>query len=301
MQVKRKLFPYPVLNNDSSYSNFLNGSFEFEYDDESNQEEIKISRISYKTNSITINNLIREKKAKVLVVFECPSVVLRETYDVTEQPVTIIHKTRDLSDKVEVSMFVVASEDIDYTPGETDEDYKGLLFQIEKYDILAVNDGFRFYVVHENQEDTIIKSIFSIQLSKNLEKGLFEIEFENSRKIVINLSDEDYNNYKVIAQMPLYKEVFFSTLLIPSLAQAIQTSFSQIKVKSLDDIRLNYKWINSVISQYKRVEGKDLNEEEIEKLLNKPIAVAQRILGKPLTQSLITLRDQTTAVPSEEN
>lgn len=300
MQIKNKLFPYPILNSNKPFSNYIGCDFDLNYEDASTEDKLIIRDIGFKTNSETINKLIEEKKISVVLIVECPDVIYRKKFDITKNNRDIVISKQELSGKIELSIYAYASQDFTYSPKEIDEDYKGINFQIEKYDIIAANDGISSTILHKDIEENLVKSIFSIQLFSSVEEGVFEVQYENSKKILISMSEYDYTNYNIVYSMPIFQEVFFNMMLIPALSQALTQCFNQVKNGvDIDDILLNYQWFSSIKKQYQRLKGEELTNEII-KGINQPISFAQEILGKPMKVALEKLIESTKKIVEED-
>lgn len=300
MQIRGKIFPYPVLNQNSVFSNYLSCNFELIFEDASTEENLILHNVGFQTNSQTIKRLIEENKIVVVLIFECADVILRKSYDITKENTDIIISNQELSGKIELSIFAYAKFDFLYVPEEVDEDYKGIEFQIEKYDIIAANDGVSRSVLHKDTEENLVKSIFSIQSLSSVEEGMFEVQYENSRKILISMSEHDHSNYNIVYSMPDFQEVFFNMMLIPALTQALTQCFNDVKNGAdVDDISVTYQWFPSIQKQYKRLKGQDLTNEIIS-TIQQPISFAQEILGKPMKVALEKLINSTKKTNVEE-
>ena len=291
MQIRGKLFPYPVLNLNSAFSNCSSCDFELIFEDESTEENLILRNVGFKTNSLTINKLIEEDKIAVSLILECADVIFRKSYDVTKRNIDINISKQELSGKIELSIFAYAKTEFIYAPEEVDEDYKGIEFQIDKYDIIAANDGVSSTILHRDTEENLVKSIFSIQPLASVEDGMFEVQYENSRKILISMSEYDHSNYNIGYSRPIFQEVFFNMMLIPALSQALTQCFNEVKGGTdVDDISITYQWFPSIQKQYKRLKGEELTNEIICNI-QQPISFAQEILGKPMKIALEKLRN----------
>ena len=291
MQIRGKLFPYPVLNQNSAFSNYLSCDFELIFEDASTEENLILRNVGFKTNSLTINKLIEEDKIAVSLILECADVIFRKSYDVTKRNIDINISKQELSGKIELSIFAYAKTEFIYVPEEVDEDYKGIEFQIDKYDIIAANDGVSSTILHRDTEENLVKSIFSIQPLASVEDGMFEVQYENSRKILISMSEYDHSNYNIVYSRPIFQEVFFNMMLIPALSQALTQCFNEVKSGTdVDDISITYQWFPSIQKQYKRLKGEELTNEIICNI-QQPISFAQEILGKPMKIALEKLRN----------
>lgn len=290
MQVKGKIFPYPVLNNNSILSNFKKGTFNLEYEAEVNETSFILKKARFSTESKTINKLFIEGKIGVCLIVECSYTVYRKAFELSDRPKDIILKKVDFSEQVDISLFAYAKEDYVLVSDELEEDYQDIEFSIEKYDIIAANDGFNVSFRHEEIFDNVIESIFSIIVDHDNKEGPYSVDFErNPRKIVVVLSEKDFNNYQIVQAFPDYREVFFCMLLIPALQEALNPCLNIIRYegKDLDDICDKFLWFRSVMSAYERIEGKRLTSDDLKN--SSSCMLAQKLLGNPLGVSMIKL------------
>ena len=304
MQVKNRIFPYPVLNNNAFISNYKDIIFELHYDEYNDNEYYILKNIRFSTNSDFLLKLYKEKKIKVVCILECSYTVYRKAiYIGNEIGQDIKIAKNDVSDKIFISMYAFTTEDIVYASKEFDEDYADINFEIEKYDIIAANDGYYYSIIHEENEDNLSQSIFSIIIDRDLKDGTYLSEYDSTKKIVISLSEEDYNNYKLIHSVPIYNEVFFNMLLVPTLTEAL-TKCSEIlindsSIDEIEDLTNNYLWFRSIMKGYNKLTGEILTKEKF--LEKTPIYWAQILLGKPLSISLNRLVDEMKKINAEDN
>lgn len=137
MQVKNKIFPYPVLNNNKLYSNFPDASFEIVYEADEDEFAYILKNIKFSTDSKLINDLFDNQKIDIKLVIECSDTVFRKAFNISKEPKNIRLLKNDFTEKVDISMFAVAKENFRISSNEFDEDYRDIKFEIEKYDILC--------------------------------------------------------------------------------------------------------------------------------------------------------------------
>ena len=300
MQVRNKLFPYPVINYNKLYSNYNDYNFELVYELEETDKALVLKNAKFITDSSTLNTLISSGKVGVACIVECSNTVLRKSFDLSNQPVDIVLLKADYHEKVDISMFAYAKENFSLQSIEAEEDYRGLSFDIEKYDILGAYDGFNVHFKHEESEDNLVQSIFSINVNHDQEDGNYIAEFNLGRKISITLSENDYNNYKIIYTVPLYMEIFFNMILVPCLVEGMSLCKDLLNdsSKDLDDVGNQYLWFRSIINAYKLLNGTDLTADEFKSMsLTK---LAQDLLGKSFGKSIKKMVEETNKLVTEE-
>ena len=294
MQVKNRIFPYPVLNHNRNLSNYLDLNFDLEYEESIEEDYYILKNAHFYTDSKIVNDLYNAKKIDVVCVIECSYTIIRRAYKLDrDKSIDIKLAKNDFRDKVYISMFACANDDFEIESNEFDDDYSGIKHKIEKYDIVAANDGYYVYFKHQDLEENFAKSIFSIIIDHNIKDGTYNVDYSSNNKIVISLSDNDYQNYKTIYAVPNYKEVFFNMLLIPTLTEALTKCMAIIDGNDyldIDEVSNRYLWFNSITDAYFRLNGTELTKEEFVKM--SPVTFAQHLLGKPLGASLINLIDE---------
>lgn len=300
MQVKKKIFPYPVLNHNISLSNFGDKTFSFVFEQEQNENAFILKNAKFDTDSEFINTLYDEEKIAVYCVVECSDTVYRKKFVLNREGKDIVLSKVDFTERVDISMFAVAIKDFLYTSEEFDEDYYDVTLEIEKNDIIGANDGFRLTFSHEEDEDSFAHSIFSIITSHDMAPGAYTVECSTGRKIVVTMSDDDFVNYKTIYTVPVFKEVFFNMLLIPALIEGLslcQQYLKELDTRDLDDVCNQYIWFRSIVSSYKKLKGNDLSTEDFKKM--SVAFLAQELLGKPLGGALDKLVKEINPTNSE--
>ena len=170
MHIGNRIFPYPVLNQKQELSDYLETStFKVAFDmDEGGRPIMKNSQIifknlHYEVTDNTVLSLIQEEKVKGAFIVECSASVYRKKFDITSVPCDLSVSAHELNGNVVVSCYLYAAEDIAGFKSEGFiPEYKDYTFDIDKFDILAVDDGFKFKVEIDPSEDDKVASIFTI-------------------------------------------------------------------------------------------------------------------------------------------
>lgn len=292
MQVRSKIFPYPVINHNKAFSNFKDSDFVLTFEPAEDEYAYVLKGAKFDTDSKTINKLFDDGKVGICVIIECSETVYRNDFDVYREPKDIRLSKVDFTERVDISMFAYAKESFVLDSDELDEDYNGIKFEIDKYDILGAYDGFNVRFKHDEAEDNLVQSIFSINVNHDLEDGKYLVECNIGKKISITLSENDYKNYKIIYTVPTYMEVFFNMLLVPSLIEGLFLCKAMLEEgKDLEDAGNTYIWFRSILSAYKKLKGVELTIEDFKGM--SPVSLAQDLLGKPIGESLKKLVQET--------
>lgn len=286
MQIKNKIFPYPVINHNKNNSCFNDYDFLIYYETSETQNAYILNNCRFNTDCALLNSLYEQGKISVALIIECSDTMYRKKIDIEKNGKKIELNKIDFTEKVDISMFAYAKENFILTADEIDEDYRGIPFEIDKYDIIGINDGFNIRFIHNEKEDNYVQSIFSIITAPDLENGLYLVDYCNDKKIVISLSKDDYDNYHLIYNNPSYKEVFFNMIIIPVLIGGLYYCKNS-SLSDIDEIGNQFNWFRSVCAAYKNLKGEELTIESFNEL--NIVKFAQEIIGKPFGQALKSL------------
>lgn len=290
MQIKNRLFPYPILNEEQHKSTYYNKLLQFEYTEDDDDDYYILRDIQLDTNSVYLKKLFADGLVKALCIVECSRSVYRKSFEigiVTPIPEIKIAKN-DLIDKFVVSAFAYATANIEIKSDEFDEDYKGITFSIDKYGILAASDGYSNYSQRDERKDNVSSSIFSIIPNKDqAAESAYKVNLSD-RKIEIILNEEDFDNYEKIYRFESYKEIFFSMILVHALEIALMKVKQKFDSEDVDDIASEYKWVLSIKDAYENLEGKDFDKDSLSDE-SSICVIAQKLLGNPLNKSLKNL------------
>lgn len=288
MQIAKKIFPYPIINRESQYSTYNGSSFSLELEEIDSEKIFYLKKVRYTTDSELLNKLIKESKVEVALIIECSETIFRKKVLLNEEGIDIPLYKSDFSGKVVYSMYAYTTQNIVLeSSDEFLEEYQGIDYDLEKYSIVAADDGRTLYINHEEAEENVVKSIFSVIPSFDKNDNVFYVDYETGKKIIITLSENDFNNYNEMFNIDTYKELFFSVLLIPSLTEALTRCKMLVDEYELEEVEQTYKWFKSIIVAYEKQIGKEFTVEEFRDF--SPVVLAQQLLGKPLSESLKTI------------
>ena len=195
MRIGKKLFPYPTINNSKNASCFQNSNFALIYDDVEDDNNLVLKNAHIELDNQTLIELFEQGKIDATVIVECSSTIFRKSFKISRIPKDIIVPVMNLRDQVVISCFVYATEDFSYISDDFLEDYQGYTFNIEKYDILAIDDGFTTKIEYDESKDKKVSSIFSIIKDEFISNNVMKIE-PTSKKIVIHLPEEQFGCYE---------------------------------------------------------------------------------------------------------
>ncbi len=307
MLIGNRIFPYPVLNKNVTLSDYIDTSkFQIVFDTDNEgklitqKSNIIFKNLHYELIDKGLEELIKQGKAEGQFIVECSASTYRKGYPITSTPKDLEIPVKYMNDTVVVSCYIYAKEDIvNYSSDGFQLDYEGYSFDIDKYDILAVDDGFKFKVDVDPTEDDKVASIFTI-VHKESDDGLMTY-MENGSKITIALPSQYYDSYDTIKRKSDYNNIAFSMIAIPVLASCL-ADVQTTDYTDLDDIVENRPWFNAILISYKRVFGKSLTFEDFN--ATNVLELAQTVLNNASCGGLKDFGDMLTGsegVEAEED
>lgn len=277
MELKYKLFPYPVLWN--VLDDYKTTHFISKINVSKTIKRIKIS-CEFDMNNIEIENHIKSRNAEYLVHIECSQTAYRNVIFTSENNIECEIKESDLNGKVSVCTFIVAKKHISsFKNYDFNDDYLDVTFKIERGAIIAIGSQAQIKIEKNSDELTNLPSIFSI-IRKNTDERIgMQVEMA-SDKIRICLNKEDYSSYQLICKMQGLNQIMHSSLIFPALIYV----FEQLKL-SLSEYE-DYRWYKSitvVLKKYKLSLDENLLQNKTS------IELAQILLDMPTERAFNAL------------
>ena len=284
MQIGNKLFPYPILNRTKNLSAYKTSDFYFDYEETDDETDFVLHNAHYVLKNDELRDLVTNGKAEVKLLVECSPTVFRENYTITEEPSDIRIPFGSLKDRVVISCFMYAKENITcFSSSDFLEDYAGYQFDIDKYSILAVDDGYTTRIEYDDTIDDKVSSIFLIISNEDTDV----IKYRNQgTKIIIDVPSDAFTAYDTLKTNEYTRNIFFGLLAIPALPFMLQQVQMDMKINdsTLDDETVDYVWIESVRNAYKRINDNDLDDSTF---LKADVEVlAQDLLNKSSSKAL---------------
>lgn len=265
MRIGNRIFPYPVLNNIKTLSDYKDLSFNLFFDLDNNENIIEVKdnmifkNIHIESDSTYIKDSINNKSLKCMCVIECSSTFFRKTYEIDFDYQDIIIKKDDLNKKVSISCYVyVNHNNFEYYSEEFSNDYIGYKFLLEKYDIVAIDDGFSFDVINYTNKLNKVSSIFTIaKKNDNSEIASYNLKRD---KIIIYLPQDSYTQYYAMRNNQNSQSILFSIILIPCLCVCLETIKKEISnYEDINEIIENFLWFSSIMKRYNQINNRDLS------------------------------------------
>lgn len=286
MHIGKRLFPYPVLNNNKLYSQFKEGSFTLSYSEYVTDEKFVLDNVVCELTSDYLLKLITEGKAQIVCIVECAGTMFRKPYTLAPNTSNkILISLADLNGKYSVSAYLVAKESFEYNSADFHEDYAGYVFQVEKNDILAIDDGFVNKISFDEDEDTKKSSIFVVIKDKSITNETMQFDYDQD-KITINLPEKQWNIYDKMKRISQFQDMYFSIMAVPALGYSLSCLQNDGSSDSIDSLRIEYKWFSAFAEAYKKMYDKELDDEDFFVKHMNVYTKAQVVLNSPVTKAM---------------
>lgn len=282
MEIKYKLYPYPVL---SQYSDdYKIGEFDVSIDIVRDGYNLRADFLATLT-SPGLKELIKSGKAQFVYHLECSQTGFRTAIQTTNTSESYTISNKSVNGKLQICPFIVAAEDIPaFSIEDFHDDYSGTSFDIEAGCVMAVGKMATIDISKDIDDLTNAPSVFSI--IRNADTSCRQMLVDMSgRKIVIKLPLNDYYSYKQLSKTPQTQAILNSLTIIPALTYVL----AELKCMSVNDRMENadalwYKTISKVLlKQFDcNIESDEFNScnciELAQKLINDPISDAFHML-----------------------
>lgn len=289
MQINQRLYPHPVLawfNDD-----YPRGIFQPAFQVVPNKSFFRLVLVC-KTSSRSISALIAEKKAAYCIHVECSSTRFRSAYISYEENFEVDIPVSDLDGKVEVSRTIVANQLVrNFSSDEFHTDFSGRSFDLSPGDVIAVAETAEFPAIKKDDELAKLPSIFAISAAKHEDPEDIDIDLSD-QKLKIILAPELHRKFLDLNGDPAMRATLSSALLIPALISALEYIRSNEEPSALFDRR----WFN-VLSR--RMSDLNIDAGRLSDYPDSSLAIANKLLNKPLSQSFDDLESLLVQVGEE--
>ena len=164
MDIRYKLYPYPVLSNYSD--DYINSSFDSAIEVKREGYNIVISVVSEIKNP-ELEALIKEGKAAFVYHLECAQTGYRTVISTANTDKLVSISEDKVCGRLQICPFIVACADIpDYVNSCFNEDYRGYKFQIEAGCVMAVGKQVNCDIDKERNDLVSAKSFVARSNSK---------------------------------------------------------------------------------------------------------------------------------------
>lgn len=300
MRVNNRNFPYPILNREPIYSTYNHSNFKLNTEIYVKDNKLVFSNTNYYLRDEYIENLIENGFIKVYMVVECSWTIYRKTFEIKSKPENIEIDLGNLDGKVVVSSFGVVEKEIAHFHSDSfSENYVEYSFKLGKNDIVLIDDGFDFPIVYDESEDDKVSSIFDVISDEQRNEGI-QVS-PAPRKINIYIPKEQFEKYNNMKYNDNLNQIFFSSLLVPSLIHVLKDiqfdAKNSEKYENITDIISEYTWFNSIAKQFKNIKDQELTLTSFKEL--DIMTFSQELIGFAIDKSIDSVFDLTIGMRDE--
>ena len=293
MRIGNKNIPYPVLNQDKTLTDYkpeVEFSLTFEVQKDGNpiieNGKINFKNLHFQLTDTDLISYIHEGKLKGALIVECSASLYRKSFPITMVPQDLYVDLDLFSKDVIVSAYLYACENIpNFTSHEFQSLYESYTCSLDKYDIVAVDDGFKFSINQEPEDVKNVASIFLILIKEENDNRLTYLDEESH--IVLQLPAKQFESYEALKNNSRNDNIAFALIAIPVLTTCllnVQKAVEDQTYSDIQDLIEDKRWMLSVIHQYKNVTGNDLT---LDGLVNQDaLTIAQIVLNNAICNGI---------------
>lgn len=278
MEIKSKLYPYPVL---SYYSNdYGTGNFNVNIAVVRDGYDLRIDFLATLTCQ-SLQDCIKQGVAKYVYHLECAQTGFRKVIQTEKVSKAYTLLSKEVNGTLQICPFIVAVDDLkSYTSQDFHEDYKGVAFDIEAGCVMAVGKMVTVDISKDIDELANIPSIFNI--SKNTDENCKQMLVDMSqRKIIIKLPLNDFYSCKALNASPHAQPILNSLTVVPALVYVLEELRAlPIQERSENFDTLWYKVLSkALLTQFDcDIESEAFNNQNF-------LELAQKLINNPVTDA----------------
>ncbi len=281
MKLKADVFPYPVLSKETD--DFSSGLFSMEVEEKERNDSFLKLLCKYTIENNDIEELLKNNKANIAMLLEGQSSSYRKlvVFGLDEREKEIVIEAKEVSRKVFVNSFILASEDlVDYTNTGFNQDYYGDDFKIpliEKGSLLAYDIPVEIHMSFSNSEKASLESIVRVSRNDVIERMI--VNCDDSDAIKLELPGKAYDVYCSLSQSnKALESILMTTLILPALTYTIERI--QSKTTNYDSSHW-YEDLEIILES----KGLTITED------SDAMEIAQAILNNPIEKSLVSFKN----------
>lgn len=282
MEIRNRLFPYPVLSDD--FDDYTEGSFSVDVDVDHGINEITLS-FTINLDNDGIQKLVNRGEAYFAIHIECSKTAYRKML-ITSQKTVVFHiSTTRINGDIALLGLVVAKVDIAYYKNDKlNSDYQGADVFIPRAGIIAYHNMPKVRVIKNYEELKTSESLFTIVKRAKDNEDIHPIEFELGQERIRILVDENvYSAYIRYSMDDNTQSLLWSLLLMPAVIYMLER-LREDGIEAYEET----EWYQKITSSY-NAQGIDFADT----IANHDASItdiAQEMLRMPVGKSFDNLR-----------
>ena len=282
MEIKNRLFPYPVLSNETN--DYVESRFEVSVEYSREINEIILS-FTIELDNPEIQHRINKGEAYFGIHIECSKTAYRKFLRTSQKSLSFRISESIISGDIVLLGFIIAKDDIPYyTNPMLNEAYEDVDIMIPKAGIIAYYTMPKIRVTKNYEELKSSESLFCVVKRHNENDDIRPIEFElDTDKIRIMADETTYSSYVRYSMDDNAQNLIWSLLLFPAIVYMLE----HLRYEGIEPYEETV-WYQMIASSYAK-QGYDF-AEIVEKSDASITEIAQKMLRLPISKSFDNLR-----------
>lgn len=285
MKPKSRLTPYPIL---ADYNDdYIEGSFSATIESFAFFGKLQVN-VDFNLDNPELLELVDRGLARYTVQVECPQTSYRREISDISTAITFTIDEDELMGSLEICAFLVARNLItSFSSNSLNGDYRGLSFDFEKGNILAIGSAALVKIVKDENDLEQLPSIIKVFRNTEENADALCVNTDDSDHILIGISDGLYQDYCHLGQGAM-RQTVFALVVFPAL-MVVLTRMSQAAEGDADK-----RWFKTIESLLER-NGLSLDDLTIQNKRSSVLSVAQKLFKDPISRSLVEIKEFTEA------
>ena len=285
MEIRNRLFPYPVLSDD--FDDYIEGRFSVDVDVEYGINEITLS-FSINLENAGIQKLVNRGEAYFAIHIECSKTAYRKMLITSQKRVVFHVAATRINGDITLLGLVIAKRDIAYYKNEKlNSDYQGVDIFIPRAGIIAYQNMPKVRVTKNYEELKTSESLFTVVQRAKDNEDIHPIEFELGQEKVRILVDENvYSAYIRCSMDDNTQSLLWSLLLMPAVIYMLE----RLREEGIE-IYEETEWYQKISASY-NAQGIDFADT----IANRDASItdiAQEMLRMPVGKAFDNMRKLT--------
>ena len=284
MEIKNRLFPYPVLCEDTD--DYIEGGFEVVADIINQDINSLVLKFTMHLDNAGLRRQISQGNAEYIIHIECSNTSFRTVIHTFSDEETYRISSSKVNGEIALLGMVVSKKDIPfYRNNNLNPDYSDIDLMIPRAAILAYYNMPKINVLKNYeelaQEDSLFSVVREMRLDQNEEKPIhFQLDPE---RIKIFVNEEVYSAYIQYQNNLTMRPLIMSVLVMPALTYMME------ELRHGYEEYENYRWFVK-FSKFYQQQGKDFIDHVIygEQTITD---IVQEMLQLPIGKTFLNMQE----------
>jgi len=282
MEIRNRLFPYPVLSEETD--DYIQGGFSVAVDVTQGINDITFT-FSINLENGGIQKLINHGEAYFAIHIECSKTAYRKLLTSSQKTISFHVSSMRINGDVSLVGMVIAKKDIPYYKNEfLNVDYSNADIFIPRAGIIAYHNMPKVRITKNYEELKSSESFFSIVKRAKDNDDMHPVEFElTQEKIRIVVDENVYGAYIRYSMDDNSRNLLWSLLLLPAVIYMLE----RLRFDGIDAYE-EMEWYQKISSSYNS-QGIDF-EDTIQNRAISITDIAQEMLRLPIGKTFDNMK-----------